>query len=69
MIEEKKMAVSKLETEAFSAMEVSATEKDSRVFAIKAVSLKRSADETKQEIISLEKSLELLATKRTRFVG
>ena len=66
MIAEKEKARSQLEKEAFVAMEKSVKGKDTLTFAKKAVALKRSCDETKEEVTSLEKTLSILEEKRAK---
>ena len=55
-----------LEKEAFDAMCVTATTDMTKVFAKKAVALKRSCDETKKEMEVLEKTLLGLEAKKAK---
>ena len=66
MITEKGKARCQLEKEAFAAMEESVKGKDTLTYAKKAVALKRSCEETKEEVASLEKTLSILEEKRAK---
>ena len=66
MIAVKEKARSQLEKDAFAAMEESVKGKDTLACAKKAVALKRSCDETKEDFASLEKALLVLEEKRAK---